>query len=513
MSLSDPVVSASARSSRSILEMSCDEARSFFLKPESYCTIDLPPYFHFNGLLGGISKVLDGKVISDFRDQTPRDFDGVNHLILNNKDGRHGWRPLQLIHPALYISLVNRITEKGNWELICNRFVDFAKNKKIQCQSLPVESLMAEEDKAAQISRWWQTIEQKSIELALDYDFVIHTDIVDCYGAIYTHSIAWAIHTRAEAKKKENRTNNALIGNFIDNHIQDMRHGQTNGIPQGSVLMDFIAEMVLGYADIELTEKIDCQNIEDYCVLRYRDDYRIFANSSQDGERILKSLTEVMIDLGLKLSPAKTKISGQVIRSSLKDDKLSWICRRQGDKNLQKHLLIIHSHSVKFPNAGSLVAPLEAYHKRILRLKNCGHAMPLISIVVDIAYHNPRTYPICAAILSKLISFLETTAEKQSVVEKTKRKFSQLPNIGHMQLWLQRISLPFAPAMDYDEPLCRLIRGESEQIWNNEWISSTDLKRAVDARKIFDQQALAKTDPVILVEEVALFIAKTEYVS
>jgi len=511
MSVSDRVVTAPARRSRSILELSCDEARLFFLKQESYCTIELPPYFHFNDLLSGISKVLDGKVFSDLRGETPRDFDGVNYLILNNKDGRHGWRPLQLIHPALYVSLVNRITEKDNWELICNRFIDFAKNPKIKCQSLPVESLIAEEDKAEQISQWWRTIEQKSIELALDYDFVIHTDIVDCYGAIYTHSIAWAIHTKAEAKKPENRKNYALIGNIIDNHIQDMRHGQTNGIPQGAVLMDFIAEMVLGYADVELIERLSRQRIENYDILRYRDDYRIFVNSSQDGERILKSLTEVMIDLGLKLSPAKTKVSSQVIRSSLKDDKLSWICRRQADKNLQKYLLIIHNHSIEHPNAGSLVVALRAYHKRILRLEKYDQAMPLISIVVDIAYHNPRTYPICAAILSKLISFLETTTERQSVIEKTKRKFSQIPNTGHMQLWLQRISFPFAPAMDFDEPLCRLIRGASEQIWNSEWISSKDLQNAVDAKKILDQQVLEKLDAIVPAEEVALFVANAEY--
>jgi hypothetical protein len=36
-----------------------------------------------------------------------------------------------------------------------------------------------------------------------------------------------------------------------------MRHGQTNGIPQGSVLMDFIAEMVLGYADTLITKKTE----------------------------------------------------------------------------------------------------------------------------------------------------------------------------------------------------------------------------------------------------------------
>jgi hypothetical protein len=510
MSVSNPAVTALTRRSRSILELSCDEARSFFLKQESYCTIELPTYFHFNELLSGIGKVLEGKVLSDLQSQKPRDFENVNYLILNSKDGRHAWRPLQLIHPVLYVSLVNQITEEDHWELICSRFAEFSKNEKIKCLSLPVESLSDEVDKAEQITHWWHQVEQISVELALEYEFIIHTDITDCYGSIYTHSISWALHTKPEAKKKENRRNQNLLGNIIDNHIQDMRHGQTNGIPQGAVLMDFIAEMVLGYSDIELAEKIARLTVEDYCILRYRDDYRIFVNNSQDGERILKCLTEVMMDLGLKLNPAKTKISNQVICSSLKDDKRSWTCRRQVDKNLQKHLLIIHNHSIEYPNAGSLAVALGAYHKRILRLKKYDQAMPLISIVVDIAYHNPRVYAVCAAILSKLISFLETN-QRQSVIKKTKRKFSQIPNTGHMQLWLQRISFPFAPEMDFEEPLCRLMCGANEQIWNSEWISSRDLQNAVDANKILDQQVIRKLDAIIPLDEVAPFIATAEY--
>lgn len=515
MSISDSAITKGDPCSRSILELSAEEARIFLLKEESYSTIDLPLYISFENLINGIAKVLEGKKLSDLRDSenSPRDFDDVNHLILNNKDGKHAWRPLQLIHPALYVSLVNRITEKDNWELIRARFGEFSGNDKIKCISIPVESLTEEDDKAAQISHWWHQVEQASLELSLDFEYIIHTDIVDCYGDIYTHSIAWALHTKTEAKKRENRRNPDLIGNVVDNHIQDMRHGQTNGIPQGSVLMDFIAEMVLGYADTELTKRIEAQNITDYRIIRYRDDYRIFVNSSQDGDHILKYLTEVMIDLGLKLSAPKTKVSNEVVTSSLKEDKLAWFSQRQSDGNIQKHLLIIHEHGARFPNAGSLLKPLESYLARINSVAKYNNPLPLISIVIDIAYRNPRTYAVCAAILSKLISFLDTPEAKQTIIDKTRKKFAQLPNTGHMQIWLQRISFPFAPDIEYDEALCRLVSGEDVSIWNNEWISAADLKTSLNVKKIITEDKLKELKPVVPKSEIALFVARSEVVS
>ncbi len=495
--------------SRSIIELNHEDARSFFLKQESYCTIELPPYFQFNDLIAGIVKVLNGNLLSNYSSNKPRDSENVNHMILNNKDGRHAWRPFQLIHPALYVSLVTQITNADKWESIISRFAEFAQDDKVKCLSLPIISLTDEKDKAEQITNWWYRIEQKSVELSLEFEFIIHTDITDCYGSIYTHSIAWALHTKTVAKRERTEKNN--IGNTIDNHIQDMRNGQTNGIPQGTVLMDFIAEMVLGYADNKLSEKIACLKIVDYCILRYRDDYRIFVNNSQDGDRILKCLTEVMIDLGLKLNPLKTSISNRVITSSIKDDKLKWLCQKQSDKSLQKHLLIIHSHSLEYPNSGSLIVALNTYHKRILKLSVCDQTKPLISIVVDIAYHNPKTYPICAAILSKLCSFIDTTDERIRVIEMTKKKFRLIPNTGHMDIWLQRISFPFDQAIDFDEPLCRLVRGKSEPIWNSEWIRPGILLDAVDANKIIDWNALKELDEIVSAREIAVFVDRAEY--
>ncbi|WP_396000699.1 RNA-directed DNA polymerase, partial [Enterococcus faecium] len=75
--------------------------------------------------------------------------------------------------------------------------------------------------------------------------------------------------------------------------ISGMQHNQTNGIPQGSVLMDFVAEIVLGYVDLRLSKELKkLENLKDYKVLRYRDDYRIFSNNRNDLEQIMKVLSD-----------------------------------------------------------------------------------------------------------------------------------------------------------------------------------------------------------------------------
>ena len=171
---------------RYVTEMSADQATTFFLKQESYCTFDLPPYFRFEGVLHNVAAVLYGKTLSELS-KSPRNYDSVNHQILNNKDGRFAWRPLELIHPALYVSLVHRIAEPSSWGQVLSKFQEFAKLEQIECLGIPVESLTQESDKAEQVSSWWQNVEQRSLELSIDYAFLIHTDLVDCYPSIYTH--------------------------------------------------------------------------------------------------------------------------------------------------------------------------------------------------------------------------------------------------------------------------------------------------------------------------------------
>ena len=490
---------------RSISKMSYVEARRFLLKEESYCKLEMPTYFRFRKLIESVDKVLRGKNLKQYQKLSPKNFDKINHALLHNKDGRYSWRPMELIHPALYVAMVDAVTQREAWKVIRDKLNEFeSSNKKIRCLSLPVKSLAGTRDVEEQINQWWMDIEQKSIELLLDYQFIIRTDITDCYADIYTHSVAWALHTKSVAKQRPN--DNSLIGNVIDKHVQEMRNGQTNGIPQGSVLMDLVAELVLGYADTELTDRIAQHNITDYQILRYRDDYRVFVNNPKEGEVILKCLTEVMTDLGLKLNPQKTDVSGEIIQSSIKEDKLEWMLGKQGDSDLQKHLLIIHNHAINHPNSGSLLVAMRAYSRRLRRFKRFSNALPLISIVTDIAYRNPRTYRISAAILSKLLSFLPSDSERQEVVNKIVQRFKTIPNTGHMEVWLQRISLGFSSGVQFEEALCLLVDQPGMQFWNNHWISSARLRSAIDSNDIVDRKILDSANPIIPPDESELFV-------
>ena len=448
-----------------VLDYNHIEARRYFLKEESYCNF-LPDYFIFQNILNKVSKKIEGKSLSNFygsytdpstgkrKTRSPRDFENVNYKFLENKDGKFSWRPIQLIHPALYVSLVHKITEKDNWKIIVEKFKEFENNPKIKCYTTPIESESNDSDKAEIIKLWWKAIEQQSIELALEFEYVLHTDISNCYGSIYTHSIAWALHSKVVGKTE--RKNKSLIGNIIDQHLRDMSYGQTNGIPQGSILMHFIAEMVLGYVDLELAEKLKVEKLGYYKIIRYRDDYRVFSNNPQDAELIVKNLTEVLVELGMSLNAQKTLVSHNVIRDSIKPGKLYLISNKREAKGLQEQLLLIHEFSQNFPNSGSLNTMLSPLHNRIQNIKKTKENVPaLISILVDIAYKNPTTYPVVSGILSNFLSLIGDSKDRDRILNSITTRFSKIPNTGHIQVWLQRVTLKIDRQKPYNERLCK----------------------------------------------------------
>jgi RNA-directed DNA polymerase len=491
-----------------ITDLSNFEAKKFLLKSKSYAYFDLPPYFTFDAILDRVDKKLQNKNISDFYSQNdnPKNYEDVNYKLLNNKDGKYDWRPFQLIHPALYVALVNAITRKENWKTILDRLEYFQKNNLITCMSLPIVSDDKQSDQAKLVTQWYENVEQKSLALSLEYDYFFQTDITDCYGSIYTHSIPWAIHTKKVAKAK--RTDDSLVGNKIDILIQVMSNGQTNGIPQGSVLMDFIAEVVLGYIDELVTTKIKQAklNFNDFRVIRFRDDYRVFTKNPITAAEIIKIVTEVLIILGMKLNSDKTVNSDEVLKSSLKRDKLYWIENKRIGKDDLENIQILHLLADRFPNSGTLVKELQNMYDHLQTKKSIQqNPFVLISYIVDIAFKNPRAYSICAAILSKLISFIDKKENKLEIISKIKDKFKKIPNTGLLEVWLQRISIKVDKNVEFEERLCQVIAGNSMEIWNSDWLKK-EIRSLINKTSIVDNNTIRTLDEIIDPDEVSLFV-------
>ena len=187
-----------------LIELSNKEAKEHFLKCSSYFNGDLPMYISFEPILTAVAKVIKGDTFTKFKSKNPSDFSGVNYNLIANKDGKLAWRPYELIHPAIYVSLVNVICDAKSWEFIANRFSEF-EGGVVDCCSAPVMSLDNQTDVATQIMNWWQKVEQRSLAYSLEFSHVLHTDVTDCYGSLYTHSISWALHGFEEAKEKKQK--------------------------------------------------------------------------------------------------------------------------------------------------------------------------------------------------------------------------------------------------------------------------------------------------------------------
>jgi hypothetical protein len=131
--------------------------------------------------------------------------------------------------------------------------------------------------------------------------YILQTDITRFYPSIYTHSIAWAAHTKAFAKNHEN--DYSYYGNLLDKWIRNSQDRQTIGIPIGPDSSLIIAELILSAVDVALSAEINNTRC-----FRYFDDYEFGCMSYAEAEQILSRLQQVLNEYELETNPAKTNI-------------------------------------------------------------------------------------------------------------------------------------------------------------------------------------------------------------
>lgn len=537
-----------AEKTKNVLTLNSKQAFDFFLKSEQYHGFELPEYLKFDTLLDKVRTAVGTTPYEKclkkgaHSEQLP----DVNFNILLNKDGRYAVRPIMLANPFLYYFLVREICGKDSWAVVKQMFEKFSVPH-ITSSALPVvrdENTKEAFPKSTIVLNWWNAVEQRSVELSLEYRYMFVTDITNCYGSVNPQVFDWAFSFKDTAYETSAE---CAIPKNIQKYLRAFQQGRNIGIPQGSAIFDFLAEMILGYADLLLHEAIEKEGITvPYEVIRYRDDYRIFCNDRDALEQISYLLQGVLEKLNFRMNSGKTRLSEDLVTDSIKPDKLAYIyntpiLNKKGDDfdSFEKHLLFIRMFARKYPNSGTVQTLLSDLDKRIeQRLEE--HSNPtvtekeepkpaqktkasvpifdmvkkynphtklpggseraLAAICVRIALENVGRCHYALRVMSRIVDAMTDEEEKWNIIKLASSQLRNQPNSTYCQLWLQNITYQRDKKSDespYNSELCRVVAGEENvEIWNNTWLKNA-ITKDVHSADVVDSETLKNVTPVI----------------
>lgn len=202
-------------------------------------------------------------------------------------------RPLHIPHPSHFYFLCKAITD--DWKDIRSHL---GKSK----ISLSVPRLDSDTVRAFVPKDTGATRLERRIQDRAQGDYLVITDVANCYGSIYSHSIPWALHSRTIAKsRKQDLT---LTGNLLDLYVRNGQDGQTIGIPVGTDTSFIIAELILTSVDEALQATFP--NLSGF---RFYDDFEIVCRDEQEANFVLSTIESCLSDFELSLNRQKTEIS------------------------------------------------------------------------------------------------------------------------------------------------------------------------------------------------------------
>lgn len=139
-----------------------------------------------------------------------------------------------------------------------------------------------------------------------DKRFVLRFDVHQCYPSIYTHSILWAIHSKATAKQSfSSNSHTAMLGHTLDTLLRNCQEKESIGIPIGPDTSLLAAEVVLTAIDLVLQQELGCEPDSGF---RYMDEWELCFDTMDDAERAAALLESTLASFRLTINRSKSKI-------------------------------------------------------------------------------------------------------------------------------------------------------------------------------------------------------------
>lgn len=267
------------------------ERRMSRLLSHGYFPSELPPPFHTRDFSRFVSTALPRKQPFHYKQGKTPNYESRPALYNLARAGKLR-RPLAIPNPINFCQLA--LVVQGLWPRLKRHY-----GRVDQSLSAPTEGRLTR-DRAYVWSKGFVALTHVRAATRASMRYAVITDISAFYPSLYTHSIAWALHTKAKAQA--NTGYDALYGNKIDRLIQNGQSRQTKGVPVGPDTSYLATEIVLSTIDRIIVKQLRPH------YFRYVDDYEFSVRTFNAAESTLSTFQEILSLYELSVNDTKTRI-------------------------------------------------------------------------------------------------------------------------------------------------------------------------------------------------------------
>lgn len=258
------------------------------LLARGYFPPELPPAFSTNSFAAAIASADIGSLPEAF---TKRKNDWCDLTVYSLSRPGSLRRRLGIVNPIAYFRLARFVVMHQGTLL-----------KKASSSKLSLGKVIVDLKGLNRSARLDDVPRQRAM-VRLGEHFLLTADISRFYPSIYTHSIEWAISSKARAKRQlKSKRGKRSLGANIDGLVQACQSGQTRGVPIGPSTSLLLAEILLARVDARLRARGISNGF------RFADDYELIFSERSQAERCLAILEDALSEFELELNPSKTRI-------------------------------------------------------------------------------------------------------------------------------------------------------------------------------------------------------------
>lgn len=368
---------------------------------------ELPPCFSTSRFTPEIAEELSNIRLSEERKALQFDLAEYKATRFNNVP-----RTLSLIHPLAYSKIL--ATLRSNREEIFKLMKDDNSAITAERHNDGRIFIMNYEDH--------ETKTKRVLDVSFGAAFKAHTDIANCFGSIYTHSLEWAIQGYDEAKKKlQERTAQRHWSSTLDTALRNAKRKETTGLPIGPGTSSIAVEIILAAVDKKLAAN--------FRFTRYIDDYTAYCETHIEAQEFIRALNIELSQYRLTLNLSKTKITE--LPEPLVDswvtklnNAIPWKMATDGTLSLRTHdainFLDFAVHLNKAEPDGSV---LKFAAGLLCNIATGDTAATIFQYILNLSWHYPILLPLLErvdatsdyyekeAVIKKLNSILEINAK------------------------------------------------------------------------------------------------------